>query len=85
MIEHVYSKFGATQVTLLDENQENIVKSMIADGEMMVADDRRCPDSAKALLTEFKSSEKNAMRAHRAIWRYGDMREDTAPEFGSLK
>lgn len=85
MIEHVYTKFGATQVTLLDEKEENIVNAMIKDGEMMVADDRRCPEGAKSLLNEFKSSEKNAMRAHRAIWRYGDMREDTAPEFGSLK
>jgi hypothetical protein len=51
----------------------------------MVVEDRRCPDFAKALLKEFKEAEKEAMRAHKAIWRYGDMREDTAPEFGSLR
>ena len=84
-IDHVYAKFGTPQVTLLDKNDDNIVKMLISEGECMVADDRRCPEFAKQLLGSFKSSEKEAMRAHKNIWRYGDMREDTAPEFGSLK
>lgn len=84
-IDHVYNKFGAPQVTLLDQNGDNIIKTLIADGECMVADDRRCPDMAKSVLAAFKAAEKDAMRAHKAIWRYGDMREDAAPEFASLR
>lgn len=84
-VKHVYNKFGAPQVTLCEANGDNIVKMLISGGECMVVDDKRCPDQAKIMLNEFKAAEKEAMRGHKMIWRYGDMKEDAAPEFASLK
>ncbi|XP_018333811.1 staphylococcal nuclease domain-containing protein 1 [Agrilus planipennis] len=70
-------------VTLVNENKEDIIKSLIEDGMFLV--DKRKERRLQKLISEYKESEEKARKAHLNIWEYGDITEDDAKEFGLAK
>ncbi|XP_012287333.1 staphylococcal nuclease domain-containing protein 1 [Orussus abietinus] len=67
--------------TLVDAStKEDIAKGLVLDGYLIVAHIR--DRKLEKLVKEYQEAEEDAKNNHRNIWRYGDIREDTAKEFG---
>lgn len=76
-----YKVNGLPAATLIDSvTIEDIAKSLILDGWLLV-DNCREKRLAK-LITEYRAAQTEAKANHRNIWRYGDITEDDAKEFG---
>uniref|UniRef100_A0A1W7R9I0 Staphylococcal nuclease domain-containing protein 1 n=1 Tax=Hadrurus spadix TaxID=141984 RepID=A0A1W7R9I0_9SCOR len=76
-----YRNSGLEYVTLLSaEDKEDIVKSLIAEGLLLV--DERREKRLQKIISEYKAEEQIARSNRRNIWRYGDFDDDDAAEFG---
>ncbi|KAL1117006.1 hypothetical protein AAG570_004334, partial [Ranatra chinensis] len=76
-----YSTGGSTFVTLVDPTtKEDVGKKLIAEGFLLV--DKRHEKRLQKLISEYQAAEKEAMKAHKNIWEYGDIRDDDDKEFG---
>jgi hypothetical protein len=86
-VSPLYTKFRAPHpcVNLLDNNGDNVMEFLINNGQAMVTEDKRAPKTEAVLkqIKTYQMKEREAMRAHKAIWRYGDIRNDDCPEFGN--
>lgn len=54
-------------------------KQLIADGLALV--EKRRERRLKELLEQYRAAQDAALAAHLAIWKYGDITQDDAPEF----
>lgn len=71
---------GPSLATLHDPaNNADIGKQLVADG--LVLTDKRRERKLKELVMQYKAAQKAALAAHLAIWKYGDITQDDAPEF----
>ncbi|XP_063970734.1 staphylococcal nuclease domain-containing protein 1-like [Lytechinus pictus] len=68
-------------VTLLTpEKKEDVVEGLLKEG-LILAEMRREKRLAK-LVSEYAKAQEEAKKAHKNLWRYGDITEDDAKEFG---
>lgn len=61
------------------QTKVDIGKQLVADGLVMV--EKRRERKLRELLDAYRESQKAALGAHLAIWKYGDITQDDAPEF----
>lgn len=77
-------KNGSTDcVTLYNADKEDIGKMLIKDGFVLV--ERRRERKLQKLLSEYMKAQETAKSSRINLWRYGDITEDDATEFGALK
>jgi len=74
---------GVLLVTLFDDKQQNVNESLIKDGLARV--EKKPPKRAAALVKGLYEKELVAKTSHIGMWRYGDVEEEDAPEFGIRK
>ena len=71
---------GPALATLHDPTtNSDIGKQLVADG--LVLSEKRRERKLKDLVQQYKAAQKAALDAHLAIWKYGDITQDDAPEF----
>lgn len=71
---------GPALATLHDPTTSaDIGKQLVADG--LVLYENRRERKLKELVLQYKAAQKDALTSHLAIWKYGDIRQDDAPEF----
>ncbi|XP_078495054.1 staphylococcal nuclease domain-containing protein 1 [Ciona intestinalis] len=81
---NVEYKDGVDFVTLLNQDETlNVGKALIGDGFCTVA--KRGEKRLQKMMTEFYAEQSNAKKQHLNLWRYGDITEDDASEFGYSK
>ena len=71
---------GVLHVTLFDEADGNVNESLVASGLARV--EKATPRRAEPLVKELRALEAAAKKGHAGMWRYGDIEEDDAHEFG---
>ncbi|XP_061402624.1 staphylococcal nuclease domain-containing protein 1 [Musca vetustissima] len=57
----------------------DIGKQLVSDGLVMV--EKRGERKLRELIDQYKAAQQAALNAHLAIWKYGDITQDDAPEF----
>lgn len=57
----------------------DIGKQLVSDGLVLV--EQRNDRKLKELLEQYRAAQQEALAAHLAIWKYGDITQDDAPEF----
>lgn len=62
-------------------DNEDIGKLLVSDGYVLV--ERRRERRLQKLVADYQKSQEAAKSAHLNLWRYGDITEDDAPEFGT--
>ena len=70
---------GVLHVTLLDGTR-SVNAEMVEQGLARV--EKTANRKAAPLVAKLREKEDEAKAAHRGVWRYGDVEEDDAPEFG---
>nr|XP_002128402.1 staphylococcal nuclease domain-containing protein 1 [Ciona intestinalis] len=81
---NVEYKDGVDFVTLLNQDETlNVGKALIGDGFCTVA--KRGEKRLQKMMSEFYAEQNNAKKQHLNLWRYGDISEDDASEFGYSK
>ena len=70
---------GVLHVTLLDGTR-SVNEEMVEQGLARV--EKTANRKAAPLVAKLREKEDEAKAAHRGVWRYGDVEEDDAPEFG---
>lgn len=85
MLARVEERSGdVLMVTLFDDaNKQNINESLVADGLLRVSKGNE--KRAAPLLRALREKEESARRGRMGMWRFGDIDEDDAPEFGVRK
>jgi len=80
---NVEYKVGSLEhVTLADEtSKEDVCERLVKDGLFLV--DNRKERRLQKLVQNYKAAETEAKKNHNNIWRYGDITEDDAREFGA--
>ncbi|XP_030843744.1 staphylococcal nuclease domain-containing protein 1 isoform X1 [Strongylocentrotus purpuratus] len=81
-LANVEYRNGALEyVTLLTpEKKDDVAEGLLRDG-LILAEKRREKRLAK-LVTEYAKAQEAARKDHKNLWRYGDITEDDAKEFG---
>ncbi|KAL1500074.1 hypothetical protein AB1Y20_012749 [Prymnesium parvum] len=74
---------GVLLVTLFDEAQTNVNEKLVQDGLARVQ--KKTPKRAAPLVKGLYELELVAKTSHLGMWRYGDIEEEEAPEFGVRK
>jgi len=62
------------------DSKEDIVKKLMAQG-LVLLDARRDARFSK-LMSEYRAAQEEARKKHLNVWRYGDVTDDDAAEFG---
>jgi len=62
------------------ESKTDIVKSLISQGLLLL--DARKDSRFSKLMSEYRAAQEEARKKHLNIWRYGDVTDDDAAEFG---
>lgn len=76
-----YKNSGLDYVTLVDESsKEDVGERLVKEGLFLV--ENRKERRLQKLLRDYKAAETEAKKNHNNIWRYGDITEDDAREFG---
>ncbi|XP_071476921.1 staphylococcal nuclease domain-containing protein 1-like [Diadema antillarum] len=77
-----YRNVGQEFVTLLTakEPKEDVAEGLLQEG-LLLAEPRREKRLAK-LVADYAKAQEVARKAHKNLWRYGDITEDDAREFG---
>ncbi|CAG7833367.1 unnamed protein product [Allacma fusca] len=76
-----YKNNGVDYVTLVDESsKEDVGERLVRDGLLLV--ENRKERRLQKLVRDYKAAETEAKKNHNNIWRYGDITEDDAREFG---
>ncbi|XP_037935636.1 staphylococcal nuclease domain-containing protein 1 [Teleopsis dalmanni] len=71
---------GPALVTVHDPaTNVDIGKQLVADG--LVLAEKRRERKLKELVEQYRNAQQAALTAHLAIWKYGDITQDDAPEF----
>jgi len=71
---------GPSLATLHDPTTKtDFGKQLVADGLVIV--EKRRERKLKELVEQYKAAQEAALAAHLAIWKYGDITQDDAPEF----
>lgn len=83
LINTEYRNGSVECVSLYNLDKEDFGKSLIADGYVMV--ERRRDRRLQKLLVEYLKVQDAAKSSRINLWRYGDITEDDATEFGALK
>uniref|UniRef100_H2ZBR1 Staphylococcal nuclease domain-containing protein n=2 Tax=Ciona savignyi TaxID=51511 RepID=H2ZBR1_CIOSA len=79
-----YKDGSIDHVTLVNQDESiNVGKSLVTDGFCTVA--KRGEKRLQKMLTEFYAEQNKAKKQHLNLWRYGDITEDDASEFGYNK
>jgi len=71
---------GVLLVTLFDDKQVNVNESLVKEGLARV--EKKPPKRAAPLVKGLYEKELVAKTSHIGMWRYGDVEEEDAPEFG---
>jgi staphylococcal nuclease domain-containing protein 1 len=71
---------GVLLVTLFDDAQQNVNEMLVSEGLARV--DKGTPRRAAPLVNGLKEKEEAAKSGRAGMWRFGDIDEDDAPEFG---
>ncbi|KAL3924316.1 MAG: hypothetical protein SGPRY_003952 [Prymnesium sp.] len=74
---------GVLLVTLFDDAQQNVNDTLVEDGLARV--EKKPPKRAAQLVKGLYEKELVAKTSHLGMWRYGDIEEEEAPEFGLRK
>lgn len=80
MLNVEYKALNQEYVTLVQENGEDIGKSLVTDG--LVTVEKRKEKRLQKVLEEYNRAQDTARKARLNLWRYGDFTEDDAKEFG---
>nr|CAG4651604.1 EOG090X01F7 [Triops cancriformis] len=81
VVNSEYKANGLDYVTILTPDQKNdVVKELVADGLLSV--DVRRERRLQKLVSEYVAAQDLAKKRHLNIWRYGDITDDDAAEFG---
>ncbi|XP_073239320.1 staphylococcal nuclease domain-containing protein 1-like [Porites lutea] len=80
MLNVEYKTMGQDYVTLVQENGEDIGKSLVTDG--LVTVEKRKEKRLQKVLEEYTRAQDTARKARLNLWRYGDFTGDDAKEFG---
>lgn len=83
LLNREYKTGGIDFVTLYTLDQEDIGKSLIADGYALC--EKKRERRLQNLLTEYMKAQETAKQSRYNLWRYGDITEDDAKEFGIAK
>jgi len=75
---------GVLHVTLFDAAQSCINERLVSEGRARVAK-HSIPKRAEPLVAGLRALEQKAKSSHVGLWRYGDVEEDDAHEFGYRK
>jgi len=76
-----YKIGGQEFVTLVDEtSKEDVAERLLREGLLLV--ENRKERRLQKLTRDYKAAESEAKKNHNNIWRYGDITEDDAREFG---
>ncbi|XP_065359944.1 staphylococcal nuclease domain-containing protein 1 [Calliphora vicina] len=71
---------GPSLATIHDPSTNvDIGKQLVSDGLVMV--EKRGERKLRELIDQYKAAQQAALNAHLAIWKYGDITQDDAPEF----
>lgn len=71
---------GPHLATLHDPTTKtDLGKQLVADGLVLV--EKRRERRLKELVEQYRTAQEAALAAHLAIWKYGDITQDDAPEF----
>lgn len=71
---------GPALATIHDPSTNiDIGKQLVADGLVLV--EKRGERKLRELIDQYKAAQQAALNAHLAIWKYGDITQDDAPEF----
>ena len=68
-------------VTLFNSAQEDLGKSLISNG--FALSEKRRERRLNKLVSEYIKAQESAKTSRLNMWRYGDITEDDAPEFGN--
>lgn len=82
LLNFEYKANGLPYVTLSDPDNPSIdfVKNLIEYGYLLV--DERSSKRFGEVMEEYKKAQEVARKGRKALWRYGDIREDEDKEFG---
>jgi staphylococcal nuclease domain-containing protein 1 len=83
LLNREYKAGGVDFVTLYTLDQEDVGKSLIADGYALC--EKKRERRLQNLLTEYMKAQETAKQSRYNLWRYGDITEDDAKEFGISK
>jgi staphylococcal nuclease domain-containing protein 1 len=76
-----YRVGNAEYVTLLiPDSKEDVGKALVSEG-FLLAEQRR-EKRLQKMVAEYVRAQQSALKAHLNLWRYGDITEDDAKEFG---
>ena len=78
-----YRVGGSAYVTLIDGEDNDAGKALIADGLLMA--EKKGGRRVAKLVTAYQEAMDSAKKAHLNIWEYGDITADDAREFGVVK
>lgn len=67
-------------VTLVQENGEDVAKTLVSDG--LVTVEKRKEKRLQKVMDEYNKAQDVARKARVNLWRYGDFTQDDAKEFG---
>ncbi|XP_074613274.1 staphylococcal nuclease domain-containing protein 1-like [Acropora palmata] len=67
-------------VTLVQENGEDVAKTLVSDG--LVTVEKRNEKRLQKVMDEYNKAQDVARKARVNLWRYGDFTQDDAKEFG---
>ena len=74
---------GNAYVTLVDGDDNDAGKALIADGLLMA--EKKGGRRLAKLVTAYQEAMDSAKKSHLNIWEYGDITADDAREFGAGK
>lgn len=74
---------GVLLITLFDDANQNVNESLVKEGLARV--EKKPPKRAAVLVKGLYEKELVAKTSHIGMWRYGDVEEEEAPEFGARK
>jgi len=80
-INKEYRNGSVEFVTLFNSAQEDIGKSLVSNGYVLV--ERRREKRLHKLVSEYTKAQESAKSSRLNLWRYGDITEDDTPEFGN--
>ena len=75
-----YKTTTGTHVSIVDGNDNDVVKGLIGEGLMMA--EKRGGRKVAKLVDAYLEAMAKAKKEHLNIWRYGDITDDDAKEFG---
>lgn len=80
MLNVEYKSSGQDFVTLVQENGDDVAKSLVTEG--LVTVEKRKEKRLQKLMEEYNRAQDGARKARVNLWRYGDFTDDDAKEFG---